>query len=240
MAASPSTQDGVRNFVAEPCPIPLPTFSAQPAPDGIDRTSPDHRAAGEEPNFGFAAIWLEPDHRKMTISFIGIDRTTVMAHVAERLMDRRINIEWGHSARIEEVTGAFLKIAGEPTEMQQLYEEITQDKMQSPREEEHSITGSIHELEVIGPDRSGMLYDIARSLGNSIDIIHLVIKTKETSEGRKGIVYARIVASEQALAAFKDNLRTIPDVHRWQWRCQLWDRRTSPSRRPGIEMAHLN
>jgi glycine cleavage system regulatory protein len=196
----------------------------------------------DEPKFGFTAIWLDARHSKMTISITGIDHSGITSHIAERLKIRGINIESGFRAKLEQAAGTFFEITGQPGTMQDLYEEITQNRIEPPQEEEIPSEGTLYELEVIAPDRSGMLYDITTRLDEClIGIAHMVIKTKQTAEGRKGIVYARIIVrSEESLTGFKDRLGQIYDFEKWNWRCDTFENRFRPARPTGMPTPSLN
>jgi glycine cleavage system regulatory protein len=241
MSGTISTQDGVCN---EPMPKrsqPIPTAVEESVSAEITQTTLTQQR-DDEPRLGFAAIWLDQGRRKMTISFTGIDRSAMMAYVAQRLKVRGINIESGFRAQLEQSTGTFFEIAGEPDTMQHLYDEITQNQMKAPQSEDIPTNGIIHELEVLAPDRSGILSDIAARLDACrIETVDLVIKTKKTSDGRKGIVYARIaVPSQDALATFEEKLREINDFPKWHYRCGTWDRTPRLLRTAGTGMDNPN
>jgi glycine cleavage system regulatory protein len=174
--------------------------------------------------FEFAALWLDQNRSKMTLSITDIDCSSIMTHIAKILKDRHINIEAGRRLRLKRSTGTILEIAGEHATMQDLYDKIVHNQMETPPQEEMPVTGATYEFEVIAPDRSGILHDIVKRLHEChINASELVITTEQTADGRKGIVYARLaVPSEQALTEFENQLSDFPD---WQWDCRPWDRR---------------
>lgn len=195
-----------------------------------------------DPRLGVTAIWLDPGHHRMTISCTGIDHSGLVAHVTERLKSRGINIESAFGARLTRSSGTFFEIAGEPATMQELYDEITHGPLDAPPEGDAPSGGIACELEVIAPDRSGILYDIARRLDECrIGIAQMVIQTRATSQGRRGIVYARLEApSERARDDFAAKLRDIEDFPRWKCRCDIRDRGPRPERAAGDGMACPN
>jgi glycine cleavage system regulatory protein len=197
---------------------------------------------GADPRLGVTAIWLDPGHHRMTISCTGIDHSGLVAHVTERLKSRGINIESAFGARLTRSSGTFFEIAGEPATMQELYDEITHGPLDAPPEGDAPSGGIACELEVIAPDRSGILYDIARRLDECrIGIAQMVIQTRATSQGRRGIVYARLEApSERARDDFAAKLRDIEDFPRWKCRYDIRDRGPRPERAAGDGMACPN
>jgi glycine cleavage system regulatory protein len=183
----------------------------------------------------------------MGIGIMGTGRTGMITYLTHKLSIRGLNIDAGFGARLEEAAGAFFEISGDSIKMEDLFNEIIQERHcpfpTTTMPEQHSpeplqMSNMIYELKIIAPDRPGIICDISQHLCEErISIDHMVIKTKKRREnpegpgtGPMGIIYGRLgIPSIEARARFIAGLREAKDGHLWRIKCVKW----TPPQHPG-------
>jgi len=198
----------------------------------------------------------QPGMAQATLSVTGIDRTGLVARVSRWLRDHRANIDEGIVTRLEKDvhTGSYLIHA-----TTQSLDEMQRETQDCPEEEVSAGVkvrgGAMYDLNLIAPDRIGLINDVAEILaGSNVNVVTMACLTfdpprqhdsggpsQRDPERRRKMVALRMglevpPESMRLLPGVMDDLRTLGAEDRWDIRMQ--ERKTGPHRN-GVGLSEL-